>query len=245
MNTQTVATKRKKRNLLGIGSDAKTVKGEKIGILTGILYLAPSNESGVINVCPHATAGCRSACLFTAGRGAMRPVKSARVSKTLHFVNSRQDFMLDLSRDIADLVFKANDKKMSPAVRLNGTSDIAWEDVTLDGKNIMDTFSTVQFYDYTKSMYRVRAYAAGKLPANYHLTFSKSENNDVEVAEAISLGVNVAVVFAGKMPDTYLGRPVVNGDESDVRFGDPKGCIVGLTAKGKAKKDTSGFVVKE
>lgn len=231
-------------NLLGIGSDAKTSKGIALNVLTGILYLAPSNESKVINTCPKASKGCRLSCLFTAGRGAFNSVKTARINKTLRFVNDQAGFLIDLIADIKALVKKATKLGMTPAVRLNGTSDIAWETILIGGKCIMDLFPNVTFYDYTKRIERVRDYAAGKMPRNYSLTFSKSENNDVEVAEAVRLGVNVAVVFSKPLfPATYLGVPVINGDDTDVRFLDSKGVVVGLKAKGKAKRDTSGFVV--
>ena len=228
--------------LLSVNADAKTVKGVKVGVLTGILYLAPSDESGVMNTCKHASKGCRSACLFTAGRGAFSNVKAARIAKTVRFVKDQTQFMLDLVDDIAALIKKATKENLIPAVRLNGTSDIRWEDVLLNGKNVMQIFPNVQFYDYTKdsSVLDWRK----KLPANLHLTFSKSESNDSVIAKAVSMGMNVAVVFSGKtLPATYLGRPVINGDDSDVRFNDPNGVVVGLKAKGKAKRDTSGFVV--
>ena len=231
-------------NLLGIGTDAKTSKGIALNVLTGILYLAPSNEAKVINTCPKASKGCRLSCLFTAGRGAFNSVKQARIAKTLRFVNEQEQFMSDLVADVTSLVKKATKLGMTPAVRLNGTSDVAWEKILVNGKSIMDLFPGVTFYDYTKRIERVRDFAAGKMPANYSLTFSKSENNDAEVAEAVSLGVNVAVVFSKpSFPSTYLGVPVISGDDTDVRFLDPKGVVVGLKAKGKAKRDTSGFVV--
>lgn len=232
-------------NLLSINADAKTRKGIEFGVMTGILYLAPSNESQVMNTCPKASKNCRLVCLYTSGRGAMSSVQKARVAKTIRFHIDGDTFIGDIDRDVVELKRKAIKVKLKPATRLNGTSDIAWEAVKVNGKSVMEIHSEHQFYDYTKRIERIREYAAGKMPKNYHLTFSRSENNDVEVAEAIALGVNVAVVFAGKtLPDTYLGRKVINGDEHDARFLDPVGCIVGLKAKGKAKKDMSGFVVK-
>jgi len=233
-----------KPSLLGVGTDAKTVKGEAIGVLTGILYLAPSNQSGVMNTCQFASAGCRASCLYSAGRGSFPNVKRGRIAKTIRFFENQEQFMRDLVFDIAKLVRKAAKNNLVPAVRLNGTSDVAWETVLFDGKNIMAHFPDIQFYDYCKSIARARLFGNGGMPVNYHLTFSKSENNDDQVMEAIKLGVNVAVVFAGKtLPATYLGRPVVDGDLSDVRFADGTGVIVGLKAKGKARKDKSGFVV--
>lgn len=231
--------------LLSVNADAKTVKGVKVGVLTGILYLAPSDESGVMNTCKNASKGCRAACLFTAGRGAFSNVKAARIAKTVRFVKDQTQFMLDLVDDIAALIKKATKENLVPAVRLNGTSDIRWEDVLLNGKNVMQIFPNVQFYDYTKDpSVLVTIFDSKQLPANLHLTFSKSESNDSAIVRAVNMGMNVAVVFSGKtLPATYLGRPVINGDDSDVRFNDPNGVVVGLKAKGKAKRDTSGFVV--
>jgi len=225
--------------LLTINADAKTVKGIKKGYLTGILYLAPSDESGAMNVCPHASVGCRLACLYTAGRGRFQATKDARIKKTHWFKNDRAGFLEQLAWDIAALVRKAKRMNLIPAVRLNGTSDLPWENF-----GIMFAFPDVQFYDYTKNPKRAIAYAQGKMPSNYHLTFSRSEDNGAKAELMAQLGVNVAAVFSSKnLPPTYYGVPVVNGDESDLRFLDKRGCVVGLYAKGKAKKDASGFVI--
>jgi hypothetical protein len=229
-------------NLLGIGNDAKTRKGTKFNVLTGILYMAPSDESGVMNTCPKASKGCRLACLYTAGRGAMTPVRNARINKTVRFWNDRETFIDQLIEDIQSLIKKAIKLNMIPAVRLNGTSDIAWEKIIHNGKNIMEMFPNVTFYDYTKRFDRVVEFANKKFPTNYSLTFSRSENNQDEVNQAIKLGVNVAVVF-DVVPKTYMNTIVIDGDEHDARFLDTKNSIVGLKAKGKAKKDLSGFVV--
>jgi hypothetical protein len=125
-----------------------------------------------------------------------------------------------------------------PVFRLNGTSDLAWEKypVPHHGKNIFDAFSTLQFYDYTKVLGRKVAGID-----NYHLTFSAADGNDADVQKAVAQGMNVAVVF-DKLPETYMGKTVFNADDTDLRFLDPKGVILGLKAKGRAKKDTSGFV---
>lgn len=234
-----------KLNLLSINADAKTRKGTAFGVMTGILYLAPSNESKVINTCPKASPGCRIGCLYSAGRGAMSNVRKARIAKTVMFKNDQTQFLNITVQNIIALCKKATKANLVAATRLNGTSDVAWESVLINGKNVMEINSEHQFYDYTKRIDRIRKYAAGMMPKNYHLTFSRSENNDVEVAEALALGVNVAVVFAGNtLPATYMGRPVVDSDLHDARFLDPVGVICGLRAKGKAKRDTSGFVVK-
>jgi hypothetical protein len=226
-------------NLLTI-ENAKTVKGESLGYLTGILYLAPYTESvafGGGNLCPMASAGCASACLFTAGRGRFAKVKDARIKKTLYFYQNRPAFMNDLRASINRIVRKAKKMGLIPAIRLNGTSDFAFFKT-----GIMAEFPDIQFYDYTKVVSRIFE----PLPKNYHLTFSRSESNHVHVENVVSnSAANVAVVFSSKhLPDSYLGRKVVNGDDHDLRFLDPSNSIVGLKAKGKAKKDNSGFVVQ-
>ena len=222
-------------SLLSVDTNAKTVKGQKRGYLTGILYLAPSNESGAINVCPHASAGCRAACLYTAGRGSFGNVKQARINKTLFFARDRESFVAQIKKDIAALIRKAKRMNLIPCVRLNGTSDLPFENF-----GIMQEFPEIAFYDYTKNAKRMKRFLAGEMPTNYSLTFSRSETkrNHRQCQEIMSMGGNVAAVFAGKtLPKTYLGKRVFNGDKSDLRFLDPAGVIVGLTAKGKARKD--------
>jgi hypothetical protein len=232
--------------LLSVGNDAKTVKGVEYGVLTGILYLAPADESGVMNTCPNATAGCREACLFTAGRGAFANVKRGRINKTLWFHRDRVGFLQQLIKDITALIKKANKEGMAAAVRLNGTSDIAWESIKVDGKNLMEHFPAISFYDYTKSPSRIARFMLGQFPTNYHLTFSRSEDpvNQADCKSLWATKVNVAVVFRGGLPATWQGRPVIDGDVSDIRFNDPEGCVVGLKAKGKARKQDAGFVVQ-
>lgn len=229
--------------LLTVGNP-KTLKGEKQGYLTFILHLAPADVSGY-QTCPKATAGCKAACLNTAGRGGMfkkgentNVIQEARKRKTRYFFENRDQFMLDLVADITKGIRYAEKRGLIPVFRLNGTSDIAWEKIRTDGyRNVMEQFPTYTFYDYTKVAGRKNR------PANYTLTFSKADGNDLDVRLALSNGMNVAVVFAKTLPTTYLNRPVINGDESDLRFLDPANVIVGLKAKGRAKKDTSGFVV--
>lgn len=215
----------------------KTVKGEKLGILTGILYLAPANLSGW-EVCPSRSPGCTSSCLFTAGRGAFSSVQKARLRKTTEFFQNREEFLKQLVKDITSIRKKALKNNMKPAIRLNGTSDIEW---TRFG--IMEQFPDVQFYDYTKVFIRLLR----EKPDNYHLTFSMNENNKPECMSALSLGYNVAIVFNRKnpLPEQWEGYKVVDGDQSDARFIDPQGVVVGLKAKGKAKQDGSGFVLSQ
>lgn len=240
----------KLKNILSVSSDAKTSKGETLGFLTGILYLAPSNVSG-FEVCPMATlAGCRDACLYTAGRGAMSKVQKARIAKTERFFNDREAFMLDLVYSIKRLILDAEAQGLTPLVRLNGTSDIKWENVSLtykgkDYDNIMQVFPDVQFYDYTKIP--ARSTKEG-FPSNYDLTFSYSgvSTFDKYNKQAFEAGDRIAAVFdkAENIPSTFKGLPVISGDNSDVRHIDPKGHIVGLYAKGKAKQDKTGFVIR-
>lgn len=234
--------------LLSVSTDAKTVKGEKQGVLTGILYLAPHTVSGY-QVCPSATPGCAAACLYTAGRAKMfNKIQQARIRKTVEFFTNRKAFLAQIVKDIEALERKADRANMVAAVRLNGTSDIAWEKFSVERngvtyRNIMAAFPYVEFYDYTKVLGRKLALQTH----NYHLTYSLSESNDVNAVKALAEGYNVAVVMNLKRndpkPDTWGGFPVVDGDLSDVRFNDPKGGhIVALHAKGDARGDTSGFV---
>ena len=225
--------------------NAKTLKGEVLGYRTFGLHLSPANKSG-FNVCQWSSAGCRAACLDTAGRGCMSNVQTSRINKTKRFFKDNFGFMSDLRTEIAKAIISAGKKKMIPCFRLNLTSDIPWENVRKGSKtNIIEEFPNVNFYDYTKGFYRMRAWLDGKMPDNYHLTFSRSEEtSDYKMKTILALGGNVAVVFRGSLPKTYLGYPVVNGDENDLRFKDPKGVIVGLVEKGLAKKDETGFVVE-
>jgi hypothetical protein len=218
-------------SLLGY-QNAKTIKGEDLGYTTGILYLAPSDVSG-FNTCPKASEGCKKACLFTAGRGKFNNVYTARVNKTLRFFKDRSNFVNELKKDIESARKKADKNKMKLCIRLNGTSDISWEKLT----DVIQSFPDIQFYDYTKIKTRV----LNNTLKNYHLTFSCSESNWNECIEVLNQGHNVAIVFDSK-PKTYQGFKVIDGDSHDLRFLDTKGVIVGLTAKGDAKKDTSGFV---
>lgn len=225
--------------LLGTGN-SKTVKGEKKGWTTYVMYLSPhkQNSKGK-NLCPKASDGCSEACLFTAGRGRMKSIQEARIRKTELFLDDKHSFITQLSDELATTTLRHIKKKENYCVRLNGTSDVPWENVKYDsGLNVFEIHSHIQFYDYTKDPRRVRK----NTQSNYHLTFSRSENNQDECMKLLNEGYNVAMVF-NEIPDTYEGYKVVNGDEDDLRFLDESGVIVGLKAKGDAKKDTSGFVI--
>ena len=237
--------------LLSTGNP-KVLKGMVQGYNTYILHLAPADVSGY-ETCPKRTAGCTAACLNLAGRGGMfkkgettNVIQEARKRKTKMFFENRVEFMNLLVKDIELGIKQSARLGLIPVFRLNGTSDLSFEKYSvvrngIEYKNIFYAFPEVQFYDYTKILGR----KVQGIP-NYQLTFSAADGNDADVYRAVAQGYNVAVVFGIKktlpMPETYLGRPVFNGDESDLRFLDPKGVIVGLYAKGKAKKDETGFV---
>ena len=223
--------------------NAKTIKGEKLGFITFGLHLAPFNLSGH-NVCAWASKGCSDACLNTAGRGKFDMVQESRKKKTKWFFNDKENFMRQLVKEISNAIKLASKKDMKPCFRLNLTSDIAWESQKYNGLKLMDWFSDVQFYDYTKSAKRVEKMLQGKMPSNYHLTFSRAEDNDNETKKLLSLGANVACVFRNGLPKTWQGRKVIDGDETDLRFLDGKNKIVGLVEKGLAKKDETGFVLE-
>lgn len=220
--------------LLGVDNNAKTIKGDGSEYVTAILYLTPDDY-----LCPLSRlAGCREGCLNTAGRGAFNSVQVARHRKTQMLLKLPDQFDKQLRADLDRFQRYCQRKGIQPVVRLNGTSDYNWKDVIVD-------YPDIQFYDYTKVYNRV----AKNWPSNYHLTLSYSEANpeyrDKVVEYANKYKANMAVVFRDKdsIPDTFLGRPVIDGDSDDLRFLDPDNVVVALYAKGKAKRDTSGFVI--
>tara|TARA_Y100000817_G_C16703370_1_gene475898 strand:- start:99 stop:782 length:684 start_codon:yes stop_codon:yes gene_type:complete len=216
----------------------KTRKGEKYGWKTYGIHLAPYNLSGK-NVCSSASAGCSAACLNTAGRGSMHSVQDARVKKTRRFFEDRNGFLSQLYKEIKSSIKSATKKELKSCFRLNLTSDILWE------RLVVEKFPQVQFYDYTKHLKRFVRFLEGKLPSNYHLTYSRDETTpDTLIKSLCASGGNVAVVFRKKLPKTWLGIEVIDGDDSDLRFEDGNGKIVGLVEKGKAKDDDTGFVVE-
>jgi hypothetical protein len=234
--------------LLGIDTNAKTIKGEKYGIKTAILYLMPAMQSGVQLCAMAKTAGCEKPCLFKAGRGAMSNVMLSRLRKTLYFNQYRDLFMNQLHNELIRERAKAKQKGYKLIVRLNGTSDIRFENIPVSGySNIMQALPDIQYYDYTKLANRKN------IPANYDLTFSYSGVPAYApyVAKAVANGERIAVVFRNRAivdamlanSETFLGLPVIDGDNSDIRHIEPKGVIVALYAKGPARKDQSGFVV--
>ena len=227
----------KSKKLLNIDKNAKTVKGQKFGFITAILYLAPSTLSG-FNVCSMASDGCKKACLNTSGHGAFSNVQLGRINKTRWFIQERETFLTQLRREIKNFISYAYKKNLTPCIRLNGTSDISWENF-----GIMEEFSNIQFYDYTKIYKRALKFINGQLPSNYHLTYSLNEDNKDKAFNILKLGGNISAVFRNFIPKKYKSFNVVNADLSDLRFKDPINSICGLIAKGKAKQDYSGFVL--
>lgn len=225
----------------------KTVKGERFGYVTYILYLSPyTDNSKGINLCPHASAGCAASCLFKSGMAGMyEHVANGRRNKTERFLNDRKLFVETLAVEISKAI--ARHPLETVVIRLNGTSDIRWEKIPILGfNNIFEFFPAVQFYDYTKNPLRM----ALQIP-NYNLTFSRSETNHEDCMKVLRMGKNVAMVFR-KVPLEYEGFKVIDGDLSDLRFNDQQGVIVGLTYKnatGKKGKEAnaesrvSGFVI--
>ena len=224
-------------------ANAKIRKGEKIGFKTFGIHLAPASLSG-FNVCKDASAGCAASCLNTAGMGVFSNVQRARIEKTRLFFKDKAVFLSQLIKEITAAVKSAEKQNLTAVFRLNLTSDLPWEKIKLNGKSVFDLFPQVTFYDYTKSPERMTAFLAGEMPKNYHLTFSKSETNGAIAESILKSGGNVAMVFRKSLPSKWLGVDVVNGDETDLRFLDGAGKIVGLVEKGKAKKDESGFVIE-
>lgn len=223
-------------------SNAKTAKSDKSdnNYLTKILHLAPAKLSGR-EVCASRSKGCTIACLNTAGRGRMTPIQEARVRRTLFWFEDRKGFKNQILTEISAFVKKCEKLGSFPAIRMNGTSDIVWE---TQFHELFTKFPQVTYYDYTKHLKRCLSNWA--IPENYHLTFSRSENNDKKCRQVLDNGLwNVAVVFDGKdFPTSFWGYPTYSADNDDLRFLDPSGGHIGcLYAKGKGKKDTTGFVL--
>lgn len=229
-------------------STVANAKIEKTNALVGgnHLYAEMSMMPNNVICAGSKAAQCMTPCLKNAGRGVFSNVQLSRQRKTDWWMSHPTGFKEQLVRELEALVKKASKQGKTARVRLNCFSDISWElqACTRNGKpfkGIPQAFPEIEFYDYTKHAVRL-----GKTPANYTLTFSYSGvdtyKNQVKLAQSSS--ANMAVVFHGKeLPVTFMSRRVIDGDLHDARIDDPKGVIVGLRAKGPARKDTSGFVV--
>ena len=227
------------KKLLSDGrTNAKTAKNLRKSL---ILYLAPfTQNSKGINVCAKATAGCIKGCLFEAGLASIyKSINAARVARTEYMLHDRRTF---INQVIDEINRKAKRTDGELAVRLNGTSDFKLVEMAIaTGQTIAPN---VIFYDYSKIPSKVgsRVLSSGH---KYFVTFSRSEDNEPLVIEHLKGGGVAAVVFM-KVPTTWNGFPVVDGDERDDLMLDvPKGVVLGLKAKGNAKKDTTGFVVRD
>ena len=230
------------KNLLSKGTtNSKTAKND---IKTFILYLAPHNlNSKGITLCPNASKGCIASCLYSAGRGKFSNVQNSRINKANYYVTDKKAFVKQLVFEIKKELEKASNKDEKIAFRLNGTSDIDFVYLMKKYENFdieLIAYDKVYFYDYTKSIARAKRYKDYK---KYTLTFSKSESNEKETLEALNLGINLAAVFSGDLPKYYNGVKVVDGDKSDLEMIYHKKVILGLKAKGDAKKDQTGFVI--
>lgn len=255
-------TKKAKRPALLNFVNSKTIKGESEGFLTGVLYLAPADASGY-EVCPMAKlAQCVHECLnvsgfhssyskdgktFTTPAGELpdNAVQRCRIERTRYFHESRPEFLAQLVREIEAFIKRAAKLGLTPVLRLNGTSDLRWEHIPVVRAGVtyphmFAAFPDLQAYDYTKISNRRIAGIE-----NYKLcySFSAAPGYLPHVQKAMAAGLNIVVVFRKDLPAEFLGRPVVNGDKNDLRFLDPAGVVVGLKAKGRAKKSTSPFVV--
>ena len=228
------------KNLLSPG--ATNIKTAKNDLETFILYMAPSTVVDGLNLCPFASNGCKKACLYTAGRGRFSNVQLSRINKSKFWGYSRAAFYIQLANELLKIHDKAMNKGIKIAIRLNGTSDIDHLDLLqrYSGINFLDNFyNDLLFYDYTKNYNHIRKYQG----TSYKITFSRSEVNENDAYRTLKDGGNVAIVFAGDLPKFWNGYQVINGDETDLRYFDPINVVVGLKAKGDAKKDLSGFVV--
>ena len=221
-------------------SSAKTVKGEKFGYHTMVQYLMAGTKSGY-NMCPAACDACLGLCLgHNSGRMHMTTVQNAQYNRTISFMENREAHMDQLVDEIEKGIRSARKKDLIPVVRLNGTSDVRWENMPVQGQpNIMEVFPGYQFYDYTKLENR------RNIPGNYDITFSRSSTNWEACKNMLDLGTRVAVCGTVSPNAMLWGRvPIVNGDEHDMTFLHPSPSIIWLKAKGKkAKEDTSGFTL--
>ena len=202
-----------------LSSGKNNTKTAKNSMETYYLSLQPVKQNSMNeNLCKFSTKECRTACLQFTGRQSFSNVVSSRSRKTEMFVTQRKEFLEALWKELKDLG--------KCAVRLNLLSDVDWELEFLKIDKKLSELSDIQFYDYTKDHFKI--YTTSK---NYHLTLSYSGYNWMHCKQALEKGINVAVVFKGEIPLTYEGFEVVKGDESDERFLDRKGVIVGLRYK--------------
>ena len=238
------------KNLLSKGStNAKTSKNS---LDTFILYLAPATQNSKgADLCPYRSKGCTAACLFTAGRGKFGSVKDARINRTEFLLADSKTFLSQLALELKAINKRYLKKGQTAAIRLNGTSDRDFI-YLLKKKCGLDVFKldALKFYDYTKDHHRIKRYKG----TDYVLTYSRAEDNEAQALEVLKNNGIVSAVFADTLPAIYKGFQVIDGDASDDQMinlkrylsnAGGKGIILGLKAKGDAKKDTTGFVITE
>ena len=228
------------KSLLSPG--ATNIKTAKNNLETFILYMAPADQVIGLNLCPFASSGCKASCLYSAGRGRFSNVQESRMNKSKFWGYDRANFYIQLANELLKIHDKAIKQNKQIAVRLNGTSDIDHLDLLrrYSGIDFLESFyDNLLFYDYTKNFNHIKKY----IGSTYKLTFSRSETNENDAYLTLKNGGNVAIVFKDELPQFWHGYPVINGDETDLRYFDPVNVVVGLKAKGDAKKDVSGFVV--
>lgn len=205
------------------------------------LSLSPANLSGY-NTCAHSTRGCRAACLNTAGKGMFNATQTRRIVKTRFLYENPHAFATLLLHEIEHLHSK-HGKDLR--VRLNVLSDLRWEEIL---PQVFEVAPRARFYDYTKDIERLFI----GTPRNYTLAFSASERTDEDHVRAmVNLGFDVSVVFNTRpntpLPRTYAGMHVTDADKTDAWMlmrprTDKRGRVGGLRAKGRALRDSSGFV---
>lgn len=231
------------------GQNPKTSKSAKLdGVYAIPMHLAPWTLSGR-NVCSESTPGCRAACLHTAGNPAhMAGKDSARIARTRFYTAERDQFMILLIAELETLRRQAAAAGLKPAARLDATSDLglavrSWRGGVTSNVTLVELFPDIMFYDYTKVQNRYLRFLNGEYPPNYHLTFSAAEGNHTACETFLGAGGTVSAIFRGGLPTRWLGYPVLDGDRTDYRPSDPRGSVIGLKPKGKARHDVTGFVI--
>jgi hypothetical protein len=212
----------------------KTAKGEEYPVVLAGLSMMPTVE-----LCPMSKAAeCFEDCLKSSGLAQVySSVNEARQRKTDYYLSDQDGFLSDLRRELGNLSKYAKKHGKQAIVRLNVLSDVEWEK-----HGIPQEFPEIKFYDYTKRARRL----VKPMPENYGLmfSFSKAKKYRKQVEIALTTDTPITVVFRGGLPETYMGREVIDGDKSDLDNLKAKGKIVGLRVKGnEAKQSKSPFIV--
>ena len=197
---------------------------------------------GSKKICSHASKACLRACVSSTGLSKAFPnINETRRLKTDMLLQQTDRFLARLEHEIREVLSEFSGSGLQPLFRMNAFSEIRWERLA------PHLFSLPGFiaYDYAANPERL-----GATPENYHLTFSRKEDNEPETLRQLSRGQNCAVVFheigsyaghgayAQRLPGTWLGYKVIDGDISDHRSLDPiapagaPGYVVGLRLKG-------------